>query len=347
MAVLFRFLGRLRPLVRFLSQIRARLSNTFDFPCANDLWMFGFVHDHFEFTTRFRLPASSTRNRLVCTNFTGGTSMDVLRLNWRKLVLAVVVCVACACLAPAQDATLTNDQIKEFLINAKVVKSTSSKKGINRPFRLTLSDGTITHDASFESVNTRKLKMEFGDGTVEFNFVDSYKYNIAAYILAELLGVDNMMPVYVERKWNGKTGSLSWFLPVKMDAEEQRKEKILAPDSDAWNRQMYRIRVFDELVYDTDPNLTNVLIGEDWKIWRIDFSRAFRLSKDVRDSKNLVRCDRRLFENLKNLDAKELAEKTKRYLSSYEVDGVMARRDKIVSYFQKLIAEKGENNVLY
>jgi hypothetical protein len=40
---------------------------------------------------------------------------------------------------------------------------------------------------------------------------------------------------------------------------------------------LYRIRVFDELVYDTDPNLTNVLIGTDWKLYRIDFTRAFRL----------------------------------------------------------------------
>jgi hypothetical protein len=39
---------------------------------------------------------------------------------------------------------------------------------------------------------------------------------------------------------------------------------------------MYRIRVFDELVYDRDPNLTNVLIGEDWTVWRVDFSRAFQ-----------------------------------------------------------------------
>jgi hypothetical protein len=29
------------------------------------------------------------------------------------------------------------------------------------------------------------------------------------------------------------------------------------------------------------------------------------------------------------------------------VKAVMARRDKIVAYFQKLIAEKGENEVLY
>ena len=50
---------------------------------------------------------------------------------------------------------------------------------------------------------------------------------------------------------------------------------------------MYKIRVFDQLVYDTDPNLTNVLIGEDWKIWRIDFSRAFRLDKNLKKPEGL------------------------------------------------------------
>ena len=90
---------------------------------------------------------------------------------------------------------------------------------------------------------------------------------------------------------------------------------------------MYKIRVFDQLVYDDDPNLTNVLIGQDFKIWRVDFSRAFRLYKDLRNPKDLVRCDRQLFEKLKALDANELAQKTKRYLSKDEVKAVMARRD--------------------
>jgi len=137
-------------------------------------------------------------------------------------------------------------------------------------------------------------------------------------------------------------------LPVKMDEVERHKLNLKAPDSDAWNNQMYKIRVFDQLVYDSDPNLTNVLIGEDWKIYRVDFSRAFRHSKDLKNPKdNLVRCDRKLFEKLKTLDGNEVAEKTKHYLDKDDVKAVMARRDKIVEYFQKLIAEKGENEVLY
>jgi len=260
----------------------------------------------------------------------------------------VLACVMLACAArAADDPPLTKEQIKQFLETAEVIKSTTSSKGVTHPSRLTLSNGTITHDASFQAIDEHKNRQELESGRVEFNFVDSYKYNIAAYLLAELVGLDDMLPVYVERKWQGKTGSLSWWLPVKMDDVERMQKKIEPPDQDRWNKQMYRIRVFDELVYDTDPNLTNVLIGEDWTLWRVDFSRAFRNYKDLRMPKNLVKCDRQLLEKLKALKGNELAEKTKRYLTQEEVNAVMARRDKIVATFQTLISEKGEGEVLY
>ena len=273
--------------------------------------------------------------------------MNLLYLR-RRLFLAAAACLVCGLFAVAGDEpNLTKEQIKQFLATAKVVKSHDAKKGITNTSRITLSDGTITHDASFQAIDEHKTNMQFASGRSEMNFVDSYKYNIAAYSLAELIGLDDMVPVYVERKWKGDSGSLSWWLPVKMDEEERHKQNLVAPDADAWNKQMYKVRVLDQLVYDNDPNLTNVLISEDWKIWRIDFTRSFRTFKDLRNPGDLVRCDRQLFEKLKALDANQLAEKTKHYLTKDEVKAVMTRRDKIVDRFQKLIAEKGENEVLY
>jgi hypothetical protein len=266
---------------------------------------------------------------------------------WRSLVVATLVCLICpSVVRAADDSTLTKEQITKFLLTAKVVKSTRSKKGITNPWRLTLSDGTITHDASFQSINEHKNSQQFASGT-ELSFVDSYKYNIAAYRLAEMLGIDNMMPVYVERKWNGDDGSMSWWLPVKMDEVERTKQKLDPPDRDAWNNQMYKVRVFDQLVYDNDANLTNVLIGPDWQIWRVDFTRSFRLYKTLRDPADLTRCDRQLFEKLRALNENEVEEKTKHYLNKDEVKALMARRDKIVAQYQKLISEKGEKEVLY
>jgi hypothetical protein len=273
--------------------------------------------------------------------------MYILPLRWRRLILATAVCLTCTRFVTASDeSTLTREQIKQFLLTAKVVKSEHAKKGITETLRLTLSDGTVTHDASFQKIDEHKATMQLASGT-EVGFVDSYKYNIAAYQLAELLGLDDMVPVYVERSWKGDSGSLSWWLPVKMDERERVAQKIAVPDPDAWNNQMYKVRVLDQLVYDIDANLTNVLITDDWKIWRIDFTRAFRLHKEVKSTADLSHCDRQLFAKLKALNPDELAEKTKHYLTKDEVKALMARRDKFVEQFQKLIAEKGEKEVLY
>jgi hypothetical protein len=268
-------------------------------------------------------------------------------LRFCRLIPAIVACLACQSVAVASDEpTLSKDQIRQFLLTAKVVKSVQSNKGVTNPWRLTLTDGTVTHDASFQKVDEHKINVQLGSAN-EMNFVDSYKYNIAAYALAELLDMDDMLPVYVERKWQGDTGSLSWWLPVKMDEVKRYKQNITPPNLDEWNNQMYKIRVFDQLVYDSDANLTNVLIGENWQIWRVDFSRAFRLFGNLRNPDDLVRCDRHLLEKLKALNGNEVQEKTKNYLTKNEVKAVMQRRDKIVAQFQKIIAEKGEGAVLY
>jgi len=272
------------------------------------------------------------------------------RLPWTRLnfLLLVFIGLLCAWATNADDTpTLTKDQIKHFLVTAPVVASHESKKGVTNTKRLTLSDGTITHDASFQPVDEHKAFKQLASGHSEVQFVDSYKYNIAAYALAELVGFDDMMPVYVERKYGGQTGSLSWWLPVKMDEADRASKKIEPPDGEAWNRQMYKVRVFDELVYDSDANLTNVLIGADWQIWRIDFTRAFRLFHNLKDPKDLVRCERHMFEQLKALKAEDVTEKTKPYLNKEEVKAVMARRDLIVAFFQKQVTAKGEAEVLY
>ncbi len=263
------------------------------------------------------------------------------------LAFLVISVFSTPLVAGSDPPALTKEQISQFLRNARVVSGRVSAKGITHPVRLTLSDGAITHDASFQAVDERKAKVLLSNGQVESNFVDSYKYNIGAYALAEMVGFDDMMPVYVERTWNGMTGSLSWWLPVMMDDQERYLRQIQPPDMDRWNRQIEKLRLFNQLVEESDPNLTNILIGKDWQVWRIDFSRAFRLQTDVQIPKDLQRCERRFFERLKALDGNELESRTKDYLTAAEVHAVLARRDKIVAYFQHLIAEKGEGAVLY
>jgi hypothetical protein len=145
----------------------------------------------------------------------------------RHLVLATFVFFTSTQFVAASDEpNLNKEQIEQFLLNAKVVGSRHTSKGITSPWRLTLTNGTLTHDAAFQKIDDRRNKMQLSDGRIELNFVDSYKYDIAAYRLAELLGLDDMVPVTVERKWQGNPGALSWWLPVMMDEVERHKQKL-------------------------------------------------------------------------------------------------------------------------
>jgi len=266
------------------------------------------------------------------------------------VTLSLMLWYASTTRLPAQqEPILTEDQMRAFLLKAQVTKERITPKGITSPYRLTLSDGKITHDAAFQRINEYKVMMEFGNGQREINFKDSYKFDIAAYELAKMLGLGDTMPVTVGRAYKGESGAMSWWLPVKMDEATRLKQKLEPPDSDAWNQQMYKKRIFAELVCDTDPNLTNLLISADWHIWMIDFSRAFRMQKELRNPKNVIesKCARQLLETLRKLDKKELAAKTAKYLTPNEITGVMARRDKIVAIYTDLIAKKGEKAVLY
>src|ERR1700751_1766130 len=156
----------------------------------------GGIESHGTFMVGIR-PGTSPHNITIwsCPGRTGGvhcsptfrgrTAVSEFRLKGGTLVLAAMVCV-CACLGVADDQALTKDQIKQFLLTAKVVNSKQTGKGVTSPWRLTLSDGTITHDASFQPVDEHKSSVTLASGKTQLNFVDSYKYNIAAYNLGGL-----------------------------------------------------------------------------------------------------------------------------------------------------------------
>jgi hypothetical protein len=251
----------------------------------------------------------------------------------------------------AAQPELTRDQMRQFLLKAKIIKSRDIGKGVTHPYRLTLTDGTLTHDAAFQSVDEHKtlanLQGSGGGPRAELNFVDAYRYNLAAEALATLLGLEHMMPVHVEREWNRKRGSLSWWVETMMDEGERLKKNIQPPDSIEWNNQMYRMRVFASLARDTDRNLGNVLITPQWKVMMIDFTRAFRLQAALASEKDLSKCDRTVLAKLGELTKESIKKAVGDYLTGGEIDAVLKRRDLLVAHFNKMVAEKGEAAVLF
>ena len=248
---------------------------------------------------------------------------------------------------PAAPAKPSDAEVEKFLLQAKIIKSKGVSTGTTGTRRATLSDGRLTHDASIQTVDIYKPSFQTARGT-ELNFRDSYKYNIAAYRLDRMLNL-GMIPVSVERKVSGETAAVTWWVDDVLMMELDRfQEKIEPPDQTVCNDQIHQGRIFNELVYNTDANLENLLITKDWKVVIIDFSRAFRIHKKLRAPKNIAntRIDRRFYKGLAQLSEETLTRNLGDVLRKSEVKALLARRDRIVSHFEKEIAKKGEAAVI-
>ena len=126
----------------------------------------------------------------------------------------------------ASSTELSNQAKEEFLRTAVVAKASAAGKGITGSWRVSLEGSGMTHAASFQSVDERAFVKDLGHGVKELHFVDSYRYNIAAYRLANLLGLDDLVPVSVERKWRGKLGAMTWWVDDVMMDEADMHETI-------------------------------------------------------------------------------------------------------------------------
>jgi hypothetical protein len=236
--------------------------------------------------------------------------------------------------APAPAPITTLEQKEDFLKTAEVLKSKAAAKGITNTVRATMSDGALTHDASIQKINEEKARFE-GERGVELNFRDSYKFNIAAYRLGRMLGLGNMIPPSIERKFGGDNGAFTWWVEdVLMDEATRIQKKVEAPNKDQFNRQYVIMQVFDNLIYNTDRNRQNILFDKDWRLWMIDHTRAFRTRTDLVDPKALGRCDRLLLDNMKGLTFEKMKAELAPYLRDSEIKSILIRRDKIVAHFE-------------
>jgi hypothetical protein len=241
-------------------------------------------------------------------------------------------------------AALSDAEIEQFLLHAKVIKTHGIKKGVTASLQATLSDGKLTHDAHIQTIDEHQQQFTGNKGGVEFDFRDSWTFNIAGYKVDRLIGM-NLVPVSVERHHGYNAAAFTWWLDGVMMDEEERLARKKAndhtkesepPDAEVWNQQMQVVRVFDQLIANIDRNLGNLIITKDWRVWPIDHTRAFRTNKEPKAIDNVTRCDRAVFERMKALDKDSLTKATGKYLSTYQIGAVLARRDAIVKRLEGL-----------
>jgi hypothetical protein len=268
-----------------------------------------------------------------------------------NLLLSSMLLAGPAVLAAAEpvepsSTDLTHEEMEQFLLHAEILESETVPKGVTKSRRAILSDGTWIHGAQIQDVDIFMKKFESRSIT-EFNFRDCYRYNIAAYRLNRLLGMDKV-PVSVERTIDRKPAAVTWWVDdVRFEGEEVVRDEIQPPDSSYFHHQLDQIRIFQQLVYNTDPNLGNFLVDGDWKIWMIDFTRAFRLRKKLRRPEALRRIGRGLYHRLQELAPDDVENELRPILTKGEIRGLLARRKLILRHFRHRIEELGERVVLF
>lgn len=190
-------------------------------------------------------------------------------------------------------------------------------------------------------------------------FLESWKWEIAAYRIDKLLGL-NMVPVTVEKRFRNDRGSCQLWIEDTFTLKDKEEKKLKTPSYKVfpWNRALFKQRAWDNLIYNEDRHQNQFLITLDWRMLLIDHSRSFATSK--RSTKRMIydekfnegprlmkELPRTLYENIKTLTAEKIKGVVEDYLTDSEIEAVLLRRDLIVIWMEKRIKELGEDKVLY
>jgi hypothetical protein len=254
-----------------------------------------------------------------------------------------------AAIAGTARPVLTDAEKERFLLNADIKATIKVSKGVTKARQVRMTDGQLTHDAQVQDVDISMPFFQVDPKHTEVNFKDSYRYNIAAYRLSLLLGLDNV-PMSVERVVDHKPSAVTWWLDdVAMEEGDRKKlkEQPYGPNPVRTLGYLSIMRVFDELIQNRDRNLGNMLWSKDWKLWMIDHTRSFRLGKDLLNPKTLERCERTVFGKMKELNAPQLTEVMGKSLTKEEIVALLARRDVLVKLIEGRIAQFGEDKILF
>ncbi len=272
-------------------------------------------------------------------------SRRTFALTFAALALSVAAGAGQATPAPAK-VDITPEQMETFLLKGRIVKTKDAGGGVTDSRRATLSDGTITHDAHIQTIDVASSYFEAGKAT-ELNFKDSYRYNIAGYRLAVLLGMDNV-PMSVERYIDGKSAAFTWWIDnVQMDEKERLKRKATDPDPQRYAKQLAIMKVWDELIQNRDRNQGNIQYTTEWKMWLIDHTRAFRTGTKLQAPEKVGRVDRVFLSRLRALTPDALSKAVGSSLTRLEQDALMARRDALVALFDEKIKKSSEPAVVF
>jgi hypothetical protein len=225
-----------------------------------------------------------------------------------------------------------------FLETAEVVEIEEMEAGTNKKKRrVTLAEGGTSVRAIHRNTFDYRDMATVG-------FVDSYLSELAAYELSRMLGLAHV-PATTRRKVQ-KSGAIQLWIEGATTEADRLRQKIEPADPEWFAQQIDMLRLFDNLIANTDRNPGNILIGPDGRVWYIDHTRSFAGYDELRDPDRLVRCERGVWERLRSIPDGELRSRLEPYAAKY-LDELTLRRRLVVEHLQARIDELGEAAVIF
>jgi hypothetical protein len=222
-------------------------------------------------------------------------------------------------------------EIERYMREAKIVRIESVPIGTSKPMRAYFAPGGPVESAAWKTQPP---------GTHR-GFPDNYKAEVAAYELDKLLDL-RMVPPSVETRVNGTLGALIyWLSPARMWDDVEHEPK---PDREAWNDQVIRMKMFDNLICNRDRNVGNLLVDASWTFYLIDHNRAFITSRDL--PVRMSRICRELWDRMVALDEPTLRRALDPYLTPKEIRAILERRDRMARTIADMTASRGEKAVM-
>lgn len=238
----------------------------------------------------------------------------------------------------------TDAEVLSFLRAGRILSQEVLESGSTRPLKVRLEAQGVEAHAIVRHVDVRRKRVKV-DGEIHYNFRDSHTYECAAYELSQILGIDNVPPC-TTRQLGDRQGTVQLWIEESV-TERQRRELQQSPRAPMrWAREKQIMRLFDALINNIDRNQGNMLIDSQGKLWFIDHTRSFGVSREISTLKKIVWCERRVWQRLKALDVDTLAPLAP-YLSKDQLRSLLARRDQLQNHLQRRIKKLGEDAVLF
>jgi len=237
-----------------------------------------------------------------------------------------------------RPAGLDDDALEQWLGQAEVVAIEDLDTGITNPHRVTLRKDGVELRAVFKQLST-----DFGirNGPRALNESDRFEYELAAYRLDRLLGLD-MVPVSVARTIEGRRGVLQFWVDGSINLRRML-EQMLQPAGWCDVAPQYNLmNVFDVLIHNTDRTQENALFTQDWTLVLIDHSRAFatHLKHPRLLYRGEVQVPPALAARLEALDRETLQGALGPFLHRRQIDALLKRRDRLLSEYRTRDADR-------